>query len=107
METAETNMADGMGCKCAARYEGECCCSGVDWVPTVYYHDNDTAMLERELKGMTLKAKVARLWNELRAVKKQMHADGLRTADLRDAVSDFLCTGQDDDLNHLRTLFGA
>ena len=26
-------MADGIGCKCMARYEGECACDDVDWTP--------------------------------------------------------------------------
>ena len=26
-------MANGMGCKCEAKYSGECCCEGVDWTP--------------------------------------------------------------------------
>ena len=26
-------MADGIGCKCMARSEGECCCCDVDWTP--------------------------------------------------------------------------
>jgi hypothetical protein len=26
-------MADGIGCKCLARSEWECCCDNVDWTP--------------------------------------------------------------------------
>ena len=26
-------MSDGIGCKCAARSESECCCEGVSWEP--------------------------------------------------------------------------
>ncbi len=27
-------MADGIGCACSARCEGECACAGVDWTPS-------------------------------------------------------------------------
>ena len=37
-------MADGIGCKCMARYEGECACDDVDWTP------QETIDLRAELK---------------------------------------------------------
>lgn len=96
---------NGMGCKCAAKYEGECCCDGVDWTPSVYYADSDTATLERTLRGLSLRNQVARLWSELRAAKKQLHEHSMRDGDMRDAVSDFLCSGSEQEKAYLRTVF--
>jgi hypothetical protein len=40
-------MADGEGCRCAARCEGECGCSDVDWTP------QEVLDLQAELAFMT------------------------------------------------------
>ena len=35
-------MTDGIGCKCMARSEGDCCCDDVDWTPSELVKARDT-----------------------------------------------------------------
>ena len=53
-------MSDGIGCKCAARSESECCCEGVSWEPkeiqtarfTIAAQQQKIAALEAENKAI-------------------------------------------------------
>jgi len=55
-------MSDGVGCKCAAGSEWECCCSGVDW--------RSAREVELEAENKKLKAEIAKLKEELKNEKQ-------------------------------------
>ena len=53
-------MSNGIGCKCAARSAGECCCEDVDWTP------EEAVRLREELDALKCKIRAEIDWLESR-----------------------------------------
>lgn len=74
-------MADGMGCKCFASSENECCCEGVDWTPAEWIADRKE--LEQLRAENAQLRKDAESWLAYQARKVRLTEAGFGKSPLR------------------------
>lgn len=109
-------MADGKGCKCAARSSYECGC-GADWTPqevidarrrlAIFESEvpTDMRMLEVHLRGKRLKDQVSILWAAFRAKDRDLKDLESRNSDLCDIVADVIYGGTPAEFAELKAVY--